>query len=328
MYREKKVSLVIPAYNEEKLLEPTLRNVPSLFDRIIVVDDKSPDNQAQVVERLAQDDPRIILIRHEVNKGPGGGIISGYQKTIELGIDIAVVIGGDHQMDLSEVERFLDPLVDGLYDYTKGNRFFSTQWQDTLEKMPKVRLIGNWIITLLTKVASGYYKVMDVVDGYTAINSRALRAINWNKAWERYGYPMDFLIRLNAYGMRVGDVPRTAIYTKGERQSQIKGIQYALRVSPMLLRGFLWRLNFKYLFYDFHPVVFFFYFSFLFLPLGLLFGGYLVFDWMFWGGNAVTGPRAVLDLMVILAGLQFLMFAILFDSDLGHCHQVEERHSK
>lgn len=328
MYREKKISLVIPAYNEEKLLEPTLRNVPSLFDRIIVVDDKSPDNQAQVVERLAQDDPRIILIRHEVNKGPGGGIISGYQKTIELGIDIAVVIGGDHQMDLSEVERFLDPLVDGLYDYTKGNRFFSTQWQDTLEKMPKVRLIGNWIITLLTKVASGYYKVMDVVDGYTAINSRALRAINWNKAWERYGYPMDFLIRLNAYGMRVGDVPRTAIYTKGERQSQIKGIQYALRVSPMLLRGFLWRLNFKYLFYDFHPVVFFFYFSFLFLPLGLLFGGYLVLDWMFWGGSAVTGPRAVLDSMVILAGLQFLMFAILFDSDLGHCHQVEERHSK
>jgi glycosyltransferase involved in cell wall biosynthesis len=328
VYREKKISLVIPAYNEEKLLEPTLRNVPSLFDRIIVVDDKSPDNQAQVVERLAQDDPRIILIRHEVNKGPGGGIISGYQKTIELGIDIAVVIGGDHQMDLSEVERFLDPLVDGLYDYTKGNRFFSTQWQDTLEKMPKVRLIGNWIITLLTKVASGYYKVMDVVDGYTAINSRALRAINWNKAWQRYGYPMDFLIRLNAYGMRVGDVPRTAIYTKGERQSQIKGIQYALRVSPMLLRGFLWRLNFKYLFYDFHPVVFFFYFSFLFLPLGLLFGGYLVVDWIFWGGNAVTGPRAVLDSMVILAGLQFLMFAILFDSDLGHCHQVEERHSK
>lgn len=323
MYRSKKIALVIPAYNEEKLIGPTLDNVPEKFDYIIVVDDKSPDRQAEVVLDRATRDPRIVLVRHNENRGPGGGIISGYKKSIELGSDIAVVIGGDHQMDLNEVDRFLDPLVDGKFDYVKGNRFFSTQWQDTIDKMPKIRLLGNWIITFLTKVASGYYKVMDVVDGYTAINSRALRTVNWSKAWERYGYPMDFLIRLNAYGMRVGDVPRTAIYLKGERQSQIKGLQYALKVTPMLLRGFFWRLNFKYLYYDFHPVIFFFYLAFLLLPIGLAFGGYLVLDWALWGGANVTGPRAVLDSVIFLAGLQFLMFAVLFDSDLGHCRQVD-----
>lgn len=317
MYRNKRVSLVIPAYNEEKLIQPTLEAVPEVIDIVYVVDDCSPDNQNAVIEECAARDPRIRLLKHEVNQGPGGAIITGYLESSKDGCDISVVVGGDNQMPLHEVINFLDPLIDGKGDYTKGNRFLLSNTEDTLKKMPKLRLVGNWLIAALTKVASGYYKTMDVVDGYTAITKRAIDTIDWSKAWKKYGYPMDFLIRLNAYGFKIIDVPRTAIYLPGERQSQIKSFDYAMNVSPMLLRNMIWRLNFKYIYRDFHPLVFFYYLSFALIPLGLLAGLYLVVDKLFLGGAAVTGPRSILVALMLISGLQFLLFAMMFDMEEG-----------
>lgn len=317
MYRERSIALVIPAYREEKLIAKTLAAVPPLFDRVFVVDDKSPDNQAQVVLDYAKKDPRVTLLRHETNQGPGGGIITGYQASAAAGIDLTVVIGGDHQMDLAQVHGFLDPLIDGKADYAKGNRFLLKELAETMRLMPRLRLFGNWLITALTKISSGYFKVMDVVDGYTAITRKAIEGVDWSRAWRGYGYPMDFLIRLNAYGFKVIDVPRTAIYTPGERQSQIKGIRYALRVSPMLLRGFFWRLRFKYLYRDFHPLVLFYFGALGLVPAGLLGGLYLIYDKIWRGGLGVSGPRTVLVALALTSGFQFLLFAFLFDMEEG-----------
>ena len=244
MYRNKKIALVIPAYREEKLIKPTLDHVPELIDKIIVVDDASPDNQAEVVASVAAHDPRIELIKHKDNCGPGQAIITGYLRASQEGYGLVVVVGGDFQMDLMEVRSFLDPLIDGEADYVKGNRFLYLK--KTLSSMPKIRILGNMMITFLTKFASGYYKVSDVVDGYTAITKEAIDTIDWTKAWKKYGYPMDFLIRLNAYGLRIMEVARTPVYIKGARQSQIKGLSYTVKVFPMLLRGYFWRLGFKY----------------------------------------------------------------------------------
>lgn len=317
MYREKRISLVIPAYNEAKLIKPTLEAVPALFDKIYVVDDCSPDNQCEVILERAKTDPRVTLLKHTMNQGPGGAIITGYLQSSRDEIDIAVVVGGDHQMDLSEVARFLDPIIAGQVDYAKGNRFLLSKLEDTMEKMPKIRFFGNIIITALTKIASGYYKTMDVVDGYTAISKHAIDTVNWNHAWKRYGYPMDFLVRLNAYGFKMVDIPRTAIYLPGERQSQIKGFNYAVKVAPMLLKGFLWRLKFKYLYADFHPLIFFYYLSFLLLPIGGLLGLYLAIDKLLLGGHAVTGPRAVFVALLLIGGFQSLLFAMFFDMEEG-----------
>ena len=314
MYRNKKISLVIPAYNEEKLIKPTLENVPLIIDKIYVVDDYSPDEQNSVIEQCAKKDNRIQLIKHKSNKGPGAAIITGYLKSSEENYDIAVVVGGDFQMPLDEVDKLLDPVIDGKADYSKGNRFLLSKLDETLNRMPKTRLIGNWIITALTKVASGYYKIMDVVDGYTAISKDAIDAIDWSKAWGKYGYPMDFLIRLNAYGLKVIDVPRTAIYLEGERQSQIKGLSYALKVSPMIFKGFLWRLRFKYMYLDFHPLVLFYYFSFLLLPIGIMDGIYLILK-EFVYNTSVSGPQAILCALLVLMGVQFLLFAMFFDME-------------
>jgi glycosyltransferase involved in cell wall biosynthesis len=313
MYGNKRVAVVIPAYNEERLIEQTLAAIPEIVDRIYVVDDASPDGQAVVVQNYAQKDHRVVLLRHDRNRGPGGCIITGYRQSAQDGMDLCLVVGGDNQMDLSEAAKFLQPLVEQRADYVKGNRFLLSELDASIRWMPKTRFFANWLITGLTKLASGYFKIFDVVDGYTATTRQVIELINWDHAWTRYGYPMDFLIRLNAYGLRVLDVPRRAIYLPGERQSQIKGLSYAFQVSPMLIRGFFWRLAFKYLYRDFHPLVFFYYLAMLLLPMGLAGGTALVINKLFYTGVLVTGPRAVLVALLLISGLQFFLFAILFD---------------
>ena len=310
MYEGKRIALVIPAYNESKLIKPTLENVPDVIDHIYVIDDASTDNMAEVVSECAAKDPRIELIRHKENCGPGQGIITGYKASHAANYDITVVAGGDYQMPLDQVENLLKPLVNDEADYTKGNRFMTGG--RAFDDMPKTRLFANTLISLLTKIASGLYKIFDVVDGYTAITKNAIDMVNWDRAWKGYGYPMDFLIRLSAHGLRVKDIPRRAIYLEGERQSQIKGFRYALRVSPMLVRGFFWRLVIKYIFRDFHPLIFFYAMGLTLFPLGVLFGFYLVYSQII--GIGVTGPRAILAALLIITGLQSLLFAILFDS--------------
>lgn len=317
MYAGKHITLVIPAFNEQRLIRPTLEHVPEYVDRIIVVDDASTDAMPEVVRECAARDPRVQLVRHETNRGPGSAIITGYKQVLADGGDIAVVCGGDDQMPLEQIPRLLDPLVAGRADYTKGNRFMDRGGAMAMipPQMPKTRLFGNMLITLLTKIASGYFKVADVVDGFTAINREALERVDWDKAWGGYGYPMDFLIRLNAHGLRTIDVPRRAIYLPGERQSQIKGLRYALRVSPMLIRGFFWRLWARYFLWDFHPLVFFYVLGMVLLPAGLLLGVYLVGQQI--TGIGVSGPRAILSALLIITGLQFLLFAMLFDMQEG-----------
>ena len=311
MYRDKRIALVIPAYNEEKLIQPTLEHVPAIIDRIYVVDDCSTDNMRQVVQEMTRQDPRIQLICHEKNVGVGQGIITGYKKSAAEGNDVTVVIGGDYQMPLEQVTNFLDPLIDGQADYAKGCRFL--QRSGSLQDMPKLRLIANMMISAMTKMASGYYKIMDVVDGYTAITLRAIELVDWDNAWKGYGYPMDFLIRLNEKGLKVVDVPRRAVYLPGERQSQIKGLRYAIKVTPMLIRGFFRRIFYKYIIWDFHPLAFFYLMGIILSNSGFLYGIVLIIRYLM--HIKVTGPQAVLCALTLIMGVQFWLFGMLFDME-------------
>ena len=304
-----KIGLTIPARNEERLIGPTLDGVPDAIDRVYVVDDGSVDRTREVVEQHRAADPRIELLVHEANQGVGQAIITGYRRASRENCDITVVVGGDNQMPLDQVEDFLDTIADGEADYAKGNRFLMPD--ESIDAMPWTRLFPNALISIMTKMASGYYKIFDVVDGYTAITKRAIDLVDWDRAWKGYGYPMDFLVRLNAYGLKVKDVPRRAIYLEGERQSQIKGARYAVRVAPMLVRDFFWRLFSRYLVRDFHPLFFFYLFGLLLLPVGVMYGLFLVYQQ--WIGTGVSGPRSIVCAMMIIMGIQFLLFAMLYD---------------
>ncbi|MBF0244170.1 MAG: glycosyltransferase family 2 protein [Planctomycetes bacterium] len=311
MYREKKISLVIPCRNEERLIRPTLEEVPDYFDIVFAVDDGSDDGTARVIGELAEKDPRICLIRHPSNLGVGQSIIDGYRRSLEEGVDIAVVIGGDHQMPIEESPRLLDAVIDDGVDYAKGNRFMGDG--SAFKIMPKTRFIGNTLLSLMTKVASGHYGVFDVVDGFTAISRQAMQRVDWDKAWKGYGYPMDFIIRIHSHGFQIADVPRTAIYTEGERQSQIKGFRYMLRVTPMIFRAFWHRLVTRYIYADFHPLVLMYMLGLILLPMGGFLGVWLVLDKIFLAGTAVTGSRSVMCALLLVSGLQLFTMAMAMD---------------
>ncbi|RLM54031.1 glycosyltransferase family 2 protein [Halobellus sp. Atlit-31R] len=260
MYEKNTVGVVVPAYNEEGFVGEVIETLPSFVDRAYVIDDCSTDGTWGEIRAAAErvnadvdaDAPyqdRVSPLQHDHNRGVGGAIKTGYKHALADGIDVVAVMGGDGQMRPEDLPCYLDPIVAGEADYTKGNRLLNREFR---RGMPSWRLFGNWILTFLTKVASGYWRTMDPQNGYTAISKEALEAIDVDRMYEGYGYCNDLLVRLNVAGLRVGDVPRAANY--GDETSSIRYHTYIPRVSAMLLRDFLWRLRVKYLVRRFHPL--------------------------------------------------------------------------
>jgi glycosyltransferase involved in cell wall biosynthesis len=240
MYQDLKLAIIVPAYNEEALIADTLKGMPAEADRVYVVDDGSTDATCEVVKPFVNGHIRLISNGH--NHGVGWAITTGYKKALEEGMDIAVVMAGDNQMDRTHLPDLLEPIVLGKADYTKGNRLSRLSHR---KGMSNWRFFGNWLLTLLTRIASGYWKIGDPQNGYTAITRDAISRINLDKVYPRYGYPNDLLVKLNVAGCRVSDVPMPARY--GKEKSKIKYRKFITSVSPLLLRGFLWRLRKKHL---------------------------------------------------------------------------------
>ena len=150
-------------------------------------------------------------------------------------------------------------------EYAKANRLVSGEaWK----VIPRTRYLGNAVLSLLTKIASGYWHVADSQAGYTAISRDALAALDLDELYPRYGFPNDMLVHLNVQNARVRDVPSRPIYDVGE-QSGIKLRSVVPRISWLLLKGFWWRMGHKYVIRDFHPLVFFYAFGVLMTLGGL-----------------------------------------------------------
>lgn len=306
MYKDHKVAVVVPAYNEAVLIRPTLETVPDYVDVVYVVEDGSVDDTLSVVEEVASRDSRVVVVRHEENRGVGAAVVSGYKRCIEDEVDLAVVMAGDNQMDPQYIPRLLDPIVEGLADYTKGNRLVGKEYR---EGMSRWRFLGNSILTFLTKLSSGYWKIMDPQNGFTAASREALEAIGLDDVFTYYGYCNDILVRLNVYGFRVRDVSIPARY--GGEKSKIRYLPYIFRVSWLLLRNFFWRLKFKYLVLSFNPLVFFYFFGMILTPGGFFLGVWSIYLWLYAGVSLFI--RAALSTLIFIVGLQFLLFAMLFD---------------
>jgi glycosyltransferase involved in cell wall biosynthesis len=310
MYRDHTIAAVVPSYNEEQLIGRVIETMPAWLDHIVVVDDSSRDATCDVVKRyLPGLKDRLHLLRHDANQGVGGAIATGYQWCRDNGTDVAVVMAGDAQMDPADLPALLDPVVSGDADYAKGNRLFTG---DAWNQIPKIRYLGNSMMSLLTKIASGYWHVADSQCGYTAINQRALETIDWDRMYRRYGQPNDLLVRLNVEAFRVADVPVTPVYNIGE-DSGVRPLRMIPRLSWLLLKLFLHRMWQKYVIRDFHPLVFFYAMGVgLFAP-GLLFGLYLFAYRLLVGSVAPTS--ALFAVFLFVTGLQSLLFAMWFDME-------------
>ena len=310
MYKSKRIGVVIPAYNEDLLIGRVLTTMPDFVDRIIVVNDASTDKTADVVRsHRAFDSGRIVLLHHESNRGVGAAIVTGYRQVLELGLDAAVVMAGDAQMDPDDLPRLLDPIAADEADYVKGNRLFRGE---SWEMIPRVRYLGNAFLSLLTKIASGYWHIADSQSGYTAITATAIERIDIDKIYTRYGMPNDILIRLNVANFRVRDVSVRPVYHIGEK-SGIRLHNVVPRIAWLLWRGFMWRLKEKYVIRDFHPLLFFYLMGLVLTPLGCLFGGWSIMHRLLVGPIAPT--TAIFAAFLFISGCQSLFFAMWFDLD-------------
>jgi glycosyltransferase involved in cell wall biosynthesis len=306
VYEGRTVAVVVPAYNEEALVGSTVSGIPAFVDSIIVVDDCSKDETAV---RAQNADKRVEVIAHERNQGVGAAIVTGYRRAIAIGADVTCVMAADGQMDPDDLETLVRAIAIDETDYAKANRLFTGQaWQ----LIPRTRYLGNAALSFMTKIASGYWHVADSQSGYTAVNLETLKLLDLDRIYRRYGFPNDLLVHLNVFNRRVRDYPSRPIYGVGER-SGIRLRHVVPKISWLLLKGFFWRMGQKYVIRDFHPLILFYMLGIFLFAGGFLLGVAEVVLRI--AGNAVPSATIVLVALLVISGLQLLLFAMWFDME-------------
>lgn len=306
MYKKCRVAVVVPAHNEERFIAQVILTMPRFVDHIIVVDDASQDSTAAVVA-AATADPRVLVLRTPRKLGVGGAMQLGYQKALELDVDLIAKMDGDGQMPPEHLSSLLDAITTGGCDYAKGNRFLHSE---SLRAMPALRFVGNIVLTLMTKLASGYWHVFDPQNGYTAIRAERLKRIDLAAVHRGYFFENDMLFQLNLQGAKVKDLPVPARY--GEEESGLDPLTVGFLFPILLTRRFFQRVYQQYVLRDVSPIA-------LFLFLGiLLFGWGAGFGVYIWVRSHMTGhptPTGTIMLAVLplILGFELLLQAIVLD---------------
>ncbi|MEI7473900.1 MAG: glycosyltransferase family 2 protein [bacterium] len=353
MLNNKTVAVVIPAYNEQSQIAYVIESMPDFVDKIIVVNDCSNDNTAEVVKKYIKDDKllvlssnknlskgkfnraeralqivrnkqkkeftpyeiinenpennRVILINHLENGKVGASIATGYLWCRDHNIDCTAVMAGDGQMDPAELESICTPIVNDEVDYVKGNRLIH---KSAYLIIPQIRFLGNSILSMLTKIASGYWRISDTQTGYTAISHKALDALQLHKIYPDYGVPNDILVKLNIAYCTIKEVEIKPIYNIGEK-SKMKIHKVIPKLSALLLYLFAYRLWKKYFFRDFHPLFLLYHLSFLLLLLNIPILLRIIHDLIF--GRDLTYQILFAFTIIGVLGFQSLIFAMWMD---------------
>jgi len=235
MFLRKKIAVVVPAHNEAKLIDITIKQIPDFVDDIIVVDDASTDETANKLATIPSK-YKMTYIKHKINQGVGGSIVSGYKKALELNADIIAVMAGDAQMDPHDLPSLLEPVAKGLSDYAKGDRL---SCPGVIKKMPFGRYVGNHVLSQFTKLSSGYKHVRDSQCGYTAVSANTLKHLNLQELYQKYGFPNDMLAKLHVARARLVNITVQPIY--GQENSEISLYTALLKVPLVILRSYIWR---------------------------------------------------------------------------------------
>jgi dolichol-phosphate mannosyltransferase len=238
------IAVVIPAFNVQREIEAVLRSIPAFVTHIIVVDDASRDNTPQVLESVAPADSRITVLTHACNQGVGGAMLTGFRKALELRAHIVAKVDGDGQMSPGELPNLLDPLLSGIADYTKGNRFHHFH---ALAQMPPLRRCGNMALSFLAKMATGYWNCFDPTNGFLAVRADVLSQLPLNRIAHSYFFETSMLAQLYLLGAVVHDVPIPACYNDERSNLSIKRVlgEFPVRLLSCLCRRLILR-NFIY----------------------------------------------------------------------------------
>ncbi|HSF14176.1 MAG TPA: glycosyltransferase family 2 protein [Vicinamibacteria bacterium] len=307
MFHEHKVFVTVPAFDEQERIESTLTGVPDFVDRIVVVDDGSSDSTGERVERRRNQDPRIVLLRHQRKAGVGAATLTGFRWSAENGADVVVKMDGDGQMNPTHLPELLEPLVAGQVDYVKGNRFLDAS---ELQSMPKLRLLGNFFLTFLTKLASGYWSVFDPQNGFVALRTETLDRLPLDGLANGYFFENDMLVRLNVASCRVRDVRIPARYT-GEK-SKMSLWRVAVTFPLLLAHRFWYRIYQKYVLRDFSPIALFYGLGIPLLVWGFFFGLAVWVHSIVYSQVATVGT-VMLSALPVIVGLQLVLQAIVLE---------------
>jgi dolichol-phosphate mannosyltransferase len=301
-----KIAVVIPTYKAKSHILGVIREIGPEVSRIYVVDDCCPDHSGQFVESHC-DDKRVVVIKHLVNQGVGGAVMTGYQAGIADGMNILVKIDSDGQMDPHLISEFVRPILDGEADYTKGNRFFDLE---NVRSMPKIRLFGNAVLSLMCKLSSGYWNLFDPTNGYTAVHADVARRLPFAKISQRYFFETDMLFRLNTLRAVVLDVPMEARYA--DEVSHLKISQIIGEFLSKHVRNFAKRIFYNYYLRDMSLASIELPLGILMLSFGLVYGGYHWVD-SAKAGVATPAGTVMLSAMPLLMGLQLILAFVSFD---------------
>jgi glycosyltransferase involved in cell wall biosynthesis len=308
MYRSLKIAVVIPAYNEEKLIGKSISTLPEFVDYIIPINDASKDDTLKILHGIAKENKKVAVLDNPKNGGIGFSIKNGILHALtQTDADVVAIISGDAQCPPDRIQPMLDEFIDRGCDYVKGNRFYDRK---ALASMPTYRRIGNTFISMLTKFSTGYYSVSDTTMGFGVLSRRILEALNFDFVKDRYDYDISMLVALSIANARIKDVPVPAIY--GEETSTIKFWPTVFRVLKVIWLGFWQRMYYKYIFFSLHPVAIFLFGGLLLSLAGWIFALYLVFEKAF-NDLSPTSGTVMLSVLPIILGFQMLLTALMMD---------------
>jgi glycosyltransferase involved in cell wall biosynthesis len=300
------VAVVIPSYRVTRHILEVLAAIGPEVARIYVVDDNCPDGSGQFVREHCRD-PRVVVVDHAENQGVGGAVMSGYRAALADGAAVIVKVDGDGQMNPALIPSFIGPILAGEADYTKGNRFFDLE---AIRSMPPLRLFGNAVLSLLTKLSSGYWDLFDPTNGYTAIHRDVARHLPFHKISRRYFFETDMLFRLNTMHAVVVDVPMDAVY--GEEVSNLKISKIVTEFIARHAVNFCKRVFYNYYLRDMSLAS-------VELPLGLALvlagSGYGIVHWAMSARVGLTTPAGTVMLaaLPILMGTQLILAFLAYD---------------
>jgi len=301
------ISAIIPAYKVENQIEETLARIPDFVREIIVVDDASPDATSEIVRKAQANDPRIHLVRHDVNQGVGGAMLTGFKEALKGSTQVLLKIDGDGQMSGYDPRPLLEPLILGRADYVKGNRFHDFS---ALQSMPKIRIVGNMLLSFSVKLATGYWDRFDPANGFLAIRREALEALPLRRIRKSYLFETSMLSELYLIGAVIKDVPYPAFY--GDEVSNISHHKLLLEFPPALFYFLLRRLWLRNFLFDFNMMSIYLLAGLPMFLFGLIFG---IVKWIKYFNLGVPAPTGtiMIPVMLVMLGIQLLLAAINID---------------
>ena len=232
----KKIIIVIPCFKVKKKILSVISNIPAYIYKIVCVDDGCPENSGNYIKENSKD-YRLSVIFNQKNLGVGGASKAGFKHAKELGAEIIIKVDGDNQMDLSVLDKFIEPIISKEADFTKGNRF--TKLTDYIN-MPPLRKIGNISLTFISRIVTGYYNLMDVTNGMIGLRVSKFSSINFALIKKDFFFEQDLIFHLSVKKFKFYHIKTPTIYE--DEKSNLRPFRSIFPFAIFHLKNLIYRI--------------------------------------------------------------------------------------